>query len=94
MKILQCELERQELLFSSAMNSLKVIVTGFTAIQLDIAGYALFTATCSFEERELLSCLLCTLSNSEADNGKHIFSSKLRSSNKLDKNTCDGSNNV
>ena len=67
---------------------------GFTVIQRKEAGYALSTATCAFTEQELLSCLLCTLSNSEADNGKHIFSSKLRSSNKLDKNTCDGSNNV
>ena len=39
---------------SSAMNFLKVNVTGFTVMQLKLAGYALSTAKCAYEERELL----------------------------------------
>ena len=43
------------------MNFLKVNVTAFTVMQLKVAGYALSTATCAFEERELLSLIRCTL---------------------------------
>ena len=51
------------------MNFLNVNVTGFTVMQLIVAGYALSTAKYAFEERELLSLIRCTLSNTAAENG-------------------------
>ena len=51
------------------MNFLNVNVKGFTVMQLKEAGHALSTAKCAFEERELLSLIRCTLSNTAADNG-------------------------
>ena len=50
-----------EITLSSAMNILKVNVTGFNVMQLKVAGYALSTAKYAFEERELLSLIRCTL---------------------------------
>ena len=50
-----------EITLSSAMNILKVNVTGFTVIRLKEGGYALSTAKYAFEERELLSLIRCTL---------------------------------
>ena len=50
-----------EITLSSAMNFLNVNVTGFTVMQLKVAGYALSTAKYAFEERELLSLIRCTL---------------------------------